>query len=143
MTDVLLTAEQEAATLAGLLSEYTGRLRDLNDRVLEHWADKDSSGVFERHAVLLDRMELIRKPLERVIGWASQLLEHGDLEPVQSAELGLRLTDVETELHHSIRFVERLNSNLYRDQQFVANVARLRVAAGLNAMKGGPLRPNA
>ena len=140
MNSMISTSEQ-GTPLATILGEFATKLSALNDRVLEHWADKDSGGIWERHAILLDRIEMIRKPLEVVIGGASQLLEHGDLEPFQRGELTLRLAEVETELHHAIRHTEQLKANLARDPQFQITVARLRMTAGINGMKGGPLRP--
>ncbi len=138
----LIAGTEQGTPLAAILGEFATKLSVLNDRVLEHWASKDSTEIWDRHAILLDRIEMIRKPLETVIRDASQLLEHGDLEEYQRSELTLRLAEVETELHHSIRYTELLKTNIARDPQFQNTVARLRVTAGLNAMKGGPLRPN-
>ena len=127
--------------LCELLGEYAGRLRHLNDLVLEHWATRDANAIWERHAVLLDRLESIRKPLEHVIGSASQMLEHEEPEQFAAEELALRLAEVETELHHSIRLADSLKTSAGRDVKSAQDVARLRMATGLNAMKGGPLRP--
>ena len=132
-----LSVEEQARIVSGLLKEYADKLVALNADLIDVKSNMDQN---ERTAWLLDRGELLRKPLAQIISRGSGLLEHAQLETVTEDELALRLREVEIHLHHALRLTHELKE-MVDGYRVTEEVAKLRVSAGLNAMKGGPLRP--
>jgi hypothetical protein len=133
-------AEEEAKVLEEILREYAGKLTAMNADLLLFSEEGAAQRKPSRAAWLLDRFELVRKPLLQVLSRASQLTEHADLAPLTHDLMALRLAELETQLHHAARQASELQG-LVRGSADDQKVARLRVAAGLSGMKGGPLRP--
>lgn len=130
--------EEQAQVVTGLLKEYAAKLAVLNIDLFEAIRTRYSES---RIAWLLDRGELLRKPLGQIISRGSGLLEHADLETLTDDELALRMQEVEIHLHHALRLTHELKHLIEKNKAQSEAVAKLRVAAGLSGMKGGPLRP--
>jgi AraC-like DNA-binding protein len=140
----LMTADAQELRLCDTLAEYAGKLRAINERLLGGWASPTAPYSNDRMALILDQFETIRKPLERFLSVTAARLEHADGDSLIADELTLRLAEIETEFHHSLRLVHAAKTDAESSSpKRLEQIARLRVAAGLNAMKGGPLRPNA
>ena len=143
MTETLTTDALDLR-LCDTLGEYAGKLRAINERLLNGWADPRSAHAHDRLAVTLDQFETIRRPLERLLSATACRAEHPEVEPLLADELTLRLAEIETEFHHALRLIHAVKTEWERKSpKLLEQVARLRVAAGLNGMKGGPLRPTA
>jgi hypothetical protein len=52
------------------------------------------------------------------------------------------MREIEIHLHHALRLTYELKQLLDQEKYLGDQVPKLRLAAGLNAMKGGPLRPD-
>jgi hypothetical protein len=151
ITATILT--EQAERLADILHEYSDKVRAVNEDLLavmqsgEYGRSKHASRI----ATLLDRVDVLWKPLLRITSQASQLLErerlaNGDgdsekLDPITTAELSLRVFETESQIHHMLRLADELRKRV-AEYQIAAEVKALRYTAGLNAMKGGPLRPD-
>jgi hypothetical protein len=131
---------EEARIVCGLLKEYAARPAELNTEFLDVTATPDVHWM-ARWAWLLDRSELIRKPLSNIISRGSGLLEHATLDSLTRDELGLRMREIEIQLHHVLRLSHELRQS-HEYKRAADQVKKLRLAAGLNAMKGGPLDPD-
>lgn len=135
-----MNVEEQARVVSGLLKEYVDKLAALNADLLDVISDPYSTA---RASWLLDQGDLLRKPLAQIISRGSGLLEHANLDTITEDELSLRMQEIEIHLHHAFRLTHELKQViLATGNTLVEQVAKLRVAAGLNAMKGGPLRPN-
>jgi hypothetical protein len=133
----------QARIVADLLREYANKLVDLRkefEQLLWSMADHDLRDD-SLAAWLLDQSDHLRKPLVAILSRASSFEEHGGLDPLIEDEIRLRRTETEIHLHHVLRLTGDLRSRLDQRKQS-EDVARLRMAAGLSGMKGGPLRPN-
>ena len=139
-----LTADALDLRLCDTLGEYAGKLRAINERLLNGWVDPPAKYINDRLAVTLDQFETIRRPLERLLSATAARVEHPAIESLLADELTLRLAEIETEFHHSLRLIHAVKTEWERKSpKLLEQVARLRVSAGLNGMKGGPLRPTA
>lgn len=135
-----ISVEEQARIVCGLLKEYTDKLAALNADLLDAIGDPYSTA---RASWLLDQGDLLRKPLAQIISRGSGLLEHANLDTITEDELGLRMQEIDIHLHHALRLIHELKQAiLATGNTLVEQVTKLRVSAGLNAMKGGPLRPN-
>lgn len=133
-----VSAEEQARIVSGLLKEYAEKLSALNANLL----NAITKGYFTAQAAwLLDQGELLRKPLAQIISRGSGLLEHSNLDTITEDELALRMQEIEIHLHHALRLTHEFKQPIEKNKAQAEAVAQLRVAAGLNAMKGGPLRP--
>jgi|GEM_PF-6759778 len=132
-----VSVEEQARTVSGLLKEYADKLTALNADLLDAICNPEMTA---RAAWLLDQGELLRKPLSQIISRGSGLLEHAALDTIVEDELSLRMREIEIHLHHAVRLTHELKQILL-DGGLAEQVAKLRVGSGLNAMKGGPLRP--
>jgi hypothetical protein len=158
-----MSVAEQARIISGLLEEYVNKLSALNADILDVM-DTSRDWPWARHvrraAWLVDQSELLRKPLSRIISRGSALLEHSRFIPEESREepgldtpraqsfldslaedeLALRMREIEIHLHHMLRLTHELRQAIEKDS-LKDEVAKLRLAAGLNAMKGGPLNP--
>lgn len=128
-------------SLSSLLREYAAKLTELN-RELEGALSWNMSQTLARLgyiALLFDRASRYDQPLRELVNLGTQIIESGDSDRLLGIELFTRVGETEAELHHMLRFVEELKARL-KEMTFLDRVARLRESAGLNAMKGGPLR---
>lgn len=132
-----VSVEEQARIVSGLLKEYADKLAALTAELIDTKSNMDQN---ERNAWLLDQGELLRKPLAQIMSRGSGLLEHAHLESITEDELTLRMREIEIHLHHTLRLTHELKQ-LVDNYRVTEQVAKLRVSAGLNAMKGGPLRP--
>ncbi len=131
--------ELEAHHLLSLLREYAGKLLRLNDELFSMIEKSNSNS---RAAWLIDQSELLRKPVIALVNRTASLQESlAASSDVIEDELELRRLETEIHLHHMIRQTGELRETIDRANR-ADKVARLRLAAGLNGMKGGPLRPN-
>ena len=89
---------------------------------------------------LLDRAKRFDQPMRELVNHTASVIEHADLDGVGAMELTLRLGEAEAQLHHMLRQSAELQKGIDAGK-IGEKVARLRESAGLNAMKGGPLRP--
>jgi len=140
----VLEREEQVRLVLGLLKEYAGKLLSLNEDLLEARFDRSGYPIHiraERVAWLLDQGELLRKPLSLIISRGSAFLEHSNLDTTTENELLLRMREIEIHLHHALRLTYELKQQTDQDKHLGVQVPKLRLAAGLNAMKGGPLRP--
>lgn len=134
--------EEHARLVCGLLKEYTSKLASLNGELLAAQIELHKYPQPERMAWLLDQVDLVRQPLARVISRGSGLLEHSNLDSVTEDELAVRMREMDVHFHHAVRLAHELRTAIAGDRRLNEQVTKLRYAAGLNAMKGGPLRPN-
>ncbi len=137
-----IDVDEQARIVLGLLKEYAEKLSSLNTDILEARTDPTRGLPLrtERAAWLLDQGELLKPPLSRIISRGSALLEHMNLDTVVEDELALRMREIEIHLHHTLRLTHELKQ-VFEQARNAEQIAKLRLAAGLNAMKGGPLRP--
>ena len=161
-TESHLSVTERARIVCGVLKEYAAKLEELNAEILElpfgSFRSVEPHRLAPRAAWLLDRTELLRKPLSNIISSGSALLEYSSpdaiakmstvgpvrenasLDSLTADELALRMREIEIHLHHTLRLAHELRQNL-DNIKLMDQVKKLRVAAGLNAMKGGPLDP--
>jgi hypothetical protein len=135
-----ISVEEQARIVSNLLKEYAGKLAALNADLLGAVSNLSQTAT-PALALLLDQGELLRPPLSQIISRGSGLLEHANLDSLTEDELVLRMREIEIHLHHTLRLTHELRQateNAHKSEK----VTKLRVSAGLNAMKGGPLRPN-
>lgn len=130
--------EEHARIVTAVLREYAEKISALND---ELWMALGSPINEGRAAWLLDRSELIRRPLLTVLSRGSGLRENAPLESITRDILSLRMVELEVHLHHMDRQTAELHALIEHDRK-PEEVAKLRVAAGLNVMKSGPRRPH-
>jgi hypothetical protein len=134
--------EEQARIVSGLLKEYAAKLADLIWDCLE-LPDVPHTQKPARIAWLLDQGELLCKPLSNIISRGSGLLEHSALSPLIQDELMWRMREIEIHLHHTLLRTHELHQGLAdMSRTMPEEAAKLRLAAGLSGMKGGPLRPN-
>jgi hypothetical protein len=158
-----ISVTEQARIVSGLLKEYAAKLAELNAELLDFSFElREAARLAPRAAWLLDRSELLRKPLSNIISRGSALLEYSTPEAVAhlstvapvrvnasldylaAAELSLRMREIEVHLHHSLRLTQKLReavdglrkAGLKKDL-----VAELRLAAGLNVMQDSPVNP--
>jgi len=131
---------EHARIVARLLQEYAEKLFVLVNNLLESTKGHHTKDL-DRIAWLLDQSEILRKPLLPVLSRACSLEEQGGLDSLAEDELRLRRIETEVHLHHVLRLAHELRLVIDKRKQ-TESVARLRMAAGLSGMKGGPLRPN-
>ncbi len=134
------TTGERTDTLPELLREFAGKLAELNREfvaLLELGLSNERAG---RYAWLLDRAKRFDQPMRELVNHTASVIEHADLDGVGAMELTLRLGEAEAQLHHMLRQSAELQKGIDAGK-IGEKVARLRESAGLNAMKGGPLRP--
>jgi hypothetical protein len=136
----LIPPGEQARIVSRLLKEYTRKLSTLNADLIQALSNFSRSAT-QNMAWLLDRGELLRNPLSEVISRGSSLLEHTILDSVTKDELALRMREIEIHIHHAVRLTYELKQAVEK-KRMASPIAKLRLAAGLNAMKGGPLRPD-
>jgi len=134
--------EQEARHLLTLLREYSAKLLRLNEDFFEILRNGKPTSSHSRVAWLLDQSVLLQKPVVDLVNRAAALQELTSLSSLTEDELELRRVETEIHLHHMIRQSGGFLID-YKKQGLADPYTRLRLAAGLNGMKGGPLRPNA
>jgi hypothetical protein len=132
--------EAHARTVSALLREYAAKLATLCDELLAVLAAPPRD-TLDRAAWLLDRSDLVRKPLLVILSRGSGLRENGPLEPLTRDELSLRMFEAEVHIHHALRLTGQLRDKI-AGSKYAGEVKKLRLAAGLSAMKGGPLDPD-
>lgn len=138
------TTGERTENLTDVLREYAGKLTELNremQQVLIGAAAMPRDPG--RLAWLLDRAKRFDRPMREFVNVAARRLEHvwvDDDNSVGVGELTLRLGETEAQLHHMLRQAGELQK-FVDELKLTEHVARLRESAGLNAMKGGPLRP--
>ncbi len=143
---LLERTETLGGPLAALLREYSAKLTDLNRELIQeiergkHAVDNPS-----RLAWLLDRSKRLDLPMRELVNHVANSIDmmiFSDEYNLESTELAIRLGETEAQLHHMLRHAYDLQKLI---DNFKAGdaVARLRESAGLNGMKGGPLRPKA
>lgn len=135
-----VNVEEQARTVMNLLREYAEKLVTLNRELASCLVTWQRSDPFEQTAWLLDQSELIRKPLLTILSRGSALRENAPIESITRDELSLRMVETEVHLHHMIRQAGELRTRVVQEKK-MADVAKFRLAAGLNAMPGGPLHP--
>jgi hypothetical protein len=137
----VLDNEEKTKVVLVLLKEYTDKLSAQIRDILDFFWQRSliAPGSLERAAWLLDQGELLRKSLPQIISRGSALLEYLQLETNTKNELSLRMSEIEIHFHHMLRLIHELKLAIDNQKN---NVAKLRISAGLNAMKGGPLRPD-
>ncbi len=139
-----VTLDARTEVLTSLLSEYSQKLTELNRElhkvVSGGRANAENPGLL---AWLLDRAQRFGKPIQDLVNQAAHSTFVNDISEansIEAIELALRLGETEAQLHHMLRQADELEQ-LVRTLKIGDQVARLRESAGLNAMKGGPLRP--
>ena len=136
---------ERTTSLAGLLREYADKLLQLNRELMEAlWQGAKAVNAPGQLAWLLDRSKRLDRPVRDLVNGAANSIELAvgfTDESLETAEITLRLGETEAQLHHMIRQSAELQK-LIEEQKATDRVARLRESAGLNGMKGGPLRPN-
>jgi hypothetical protein len=137
----VLDNEEKTKVVLVLLKEYTDKLSAQVRDILDFFWQRSliAPGSLERAAWLLDQGELLRKSLPQIISRGSALLEYLQLDTNTKNELSLRMSEIEIHFHHMLRLTHELKLAIDNQKN---NVAKLRISAGLNAMKGGPLRPD-
>jgi hypothetical protein len=140
-TERPVNVEEHARIVMTVLKEYVDKLAAFNAEVLDTLCDLGESQTVRRAAWLLDQGELMRAQLPRILSRGSGLLEHSKLTPITQDELALRMREIEIHIHHALRMTHELRKTIEEDKKLGEQVAKLRVAAGLNGMRGGPLRP--
>jgi hypothetical protein len=133
-----VSVEEQVRIVAGLLKEYASKLAALN---VDFLVGIERGYSYSKMAWLLDQGELLRPPLTRLMSRGSALLEHSSLGTITEDELTQRMREMEIHFHHALRLTHELRKSIDKSSRKAAAVAKLRVSAGLNAMKGGPLRP--
>lgn len=139
-TEPRVPVAEQARTVCGLLKEYAEKLSALNAEFLG-LSNAPHLRTAPRSAWFLDQAELLRKPLSNILSRGSGLLQHAALDSLSEDELALRMREIEIHLHHMLRLAHELREGL-EASRWTETVKKLRVAAGLNAMKGGPLDPD-
>ena len=134
-----VNVEEQARSVSALLKEYTEKLSALNANLINAVSNFDRTPT-PLAAWLLDQGELLRQPLSRIISLGSGLLEHSNLAPLTKDELAVRMREIDIHFHHMLRLTYELKQAT-ENARLKDAVAKLRYAAGLNGMKGGPLRP--
>lgn len=129
----LETPERQNAAVTDLLREYADKLSKLNESwfKIANPPEYTSPAWRNKLALLLDLGERLKKPVLRIVGHASQLLEHADADASLDDELTLRLSEIEVQLHHAIRNTEWWNTELKRNAQ-ETSIATLRMSSGLS-----------
>lgn len=134
-----VNVEHHARIVMDLLREYAKKLAQLNEELLS--ANEGAGYTANRAAWLLDQSEVTRKPLMAILSRGSGLREGSPLESITRDELSLRMFETEVHLHHMLRLAHQLRERI-TSAKLTEQVAKLRLSAGLNAMKGGPLKPD-
>jgi hypothetical protein len=137
--------EEQARIVLSLLREYAEKLAVLGNELLALISRYTSNfhGPHNNQAAwLLDQSELIRSPLQNILSRATGLHENSAISRLTEDELALRRSEIEVHLHHVIRQTGELRVIVDRSKTTASDIAKLRLSAGLNAMKGGPLRPD-
>jgi hypothetical protein len=133
-----LDTEEQVRLVLNLLKEYSDKLSSLIVYLLDPMFHEHLGSARERAAWLLDQGEMLRKPLSQIISRGSAFLEHMNLDITTENELTLRMREIEIHLHHATRLTHELkqridkNKSLGSRQQLGAQIADLRVSAGLN-----------
>jgi len=135
-----VNVEEQARIVMNLLREYAEKLSTLNRELASCSVSWQRGNPREQAAWLLDQSELIRRPLLTILSRGSGLRENAPLESITRDELSLRMTETELHLHHMIRQAGELRAQI-EQKKLMAEVAKLRLVAGLSAMPGGPLHP--
>jgi hypothetical protein len=145
MNEVTVNVEEEAQLVAGVLREYAAKLVEYNAemvallpavaQLVRGTAPVGSTWNYSNLAWMLDRFEMINRPLQRVLSRGSALVEHSALAQRTHDEMNLRLRELESQLHHAERQTMELRDLLGVDKHAQA-VAKLRYAAGLPAGRG-------
>jgi hypothetical protein len=92
------TAQQDALSLIPLLKEYSKKLNQLCDRLLDaliHLKEGRRSVFRVEHRRVADAVKFMEKPVLGFTRLASQLIEHTKLDMLLEAELKLRLDETE------------------------------------------------
>lgn len=158
------SAAEQARIVCELLKEYATKLAELNGEMLKLPFGSfvpstiPLSQLAPRAAWFLDRVDQLRRPLSKIISRGSALLEYSSpdavaklkavapvrenssLDSLTADELALRMREIEIHHHHMLRLAHEIRQGL-TEVKWSEPVKKLRLAAGLNAMKGGPLDP--
>jgi hypothetical protein len=134
-----VNVEEQVRNVSALLKEYAEKLSALNANLINTVSNFDRTQA-RLAAWFLDQGELLRQPLSRIISRGSGLLEHSNLDPLTKDELAVRMREIDIHFHHMLRLTHELKQTT-ENARLKEAVDKLRYAAGLNAMKGGPLHP--
>lgn len=136
VSDRHVDVETQAGLVIGVLREYSSKFAALTAELLDATERLPRSADLDRLAWLLDRSELLRKPIATILSRGSGLRENAPLKPITRDELSLRMFETEVHLHHAIRLTLALRDRL-AERKLSDGVAKLRVTAGLPG--SGPL----
>lgn len=107
---------RDVSRVAGLLKEYTGKLSRIADRLHAVLVTPDPfNGTLDYRVEvigLFHRRAAIAGVIESVARAASGMIEHYDLEPLDHAELVLRLREAETALEE-VRVISDILAGQY------------------------------
>lgn len=137
----------ESQTLIDLLKDCSVKLAELNRDYLSILESghprRDDLNHLPKCAWLLDRAKRIDQPCRDLANLATAVLERseGHADSLEQLAVSVRVGELEAHLHHMLRLTSELKVKLV-GLKLMDQVAKLRESAGLNAMKGGPLRPN-
>ncbi|WP_439629293.1 hypothetical protein [Gemmata sp.] len=135
-------AEALARSVCALLKEYADKLAALNADLLDALYNLHHEDTVRRAAWLIDRGELLRRPLTKVMSSGTFLAEHSALDATGKDEVNLRMREIEIHLHHALRLTNELRKAVEQERTLGEQVAKLRMAAGLSGARGGPLNPD-
>lgn len=125
------------------LRAWSGKMSVLNGEISSLLANSYWNYIPQQLAWLLDRAEAIDEPVRRLVNHTAARLEHNGHDVLTELELKGGLSEAEAQYHHLLMLAEELRTKITGySERLAEKVKSLRVAAGLNAMKGGPLRPN-
>lgn len=132
MSEDRIDVEAEARVVAEVLREYAAKLAEYNTDMLSFLEDphRVHPTRYSKIAWLLDRFEMINRPLQRILSRGSGLVENSPLIARTHDEMNLRMRELEAQLHHAERQTRHLHELLEKGKHAEA-VAKLRYAAGL------------
>ena len=127
MSEDKIDVEKDGQAVATVLREYAGKLADFNAEMLTflETAYEFHEGNYGRAAWMLDRFEMINRPLQRMLSRGSGLVENSPITPRTRDELDLRMRDLEAQLYHAERQTRRLLADLGTGKH-AQEVAKLR-----------------
>jgi len=140
MNEAPVNVEEDAEVVGAVLREYAVKLTEYNagmipllattSRLTSGTAPLGASWDYNQIAWMLDRFEMINRPLQRVLSRGSALVEHSPLPSRAQDILELRMRELEAQLHHAERQTLELHALIAKGKH-AQEVTKLRYAAGL------------
>lgn len=140
MSDAPIDVERDAEVVGEVLREYAANLAEYNaemmtalpavSRLEKGTAPVGSTWDYSRLAWILDRFEMINRPLQRILSRGSGLVESSPIMSRTRDVLELRMRELESQLHHAERQTLDLHILMGKGKH-AQEVAKLRYAAGL------------